>query len=508
MIGLIIVACLVLIGIITVQIARMTELFSSIRGERQSQLKSNRANANGLVVFMVLFLVASAASAMYYKNYMLGYGPHESASAHGLALDRIFNITLFFTGIIFFATQIVLFWFAYKYKETKNSRSYHFSHDNKLEIVWTAIPAVVMTFLVVGGLDAWNTTMSDIPEEYTTKLIPQAEDEYIEIEATGYQFAWDIRYPGNDGVLGTKDFRLISGTNPLGQDWNDKKNLDDFLPGEIVLPVGKTVRVRITSKDVLHNFYLPHFRVKMDAVPGMPTYFVFTPEVTTKEYRERLKNTPEYNQPDPDTPEKMKWETFEYELACAELCGRSHFSMRRIVKVVDDIEYRQWLQQNNKPFYLSQVRGTDDDPYKDELLDFEVKERKEDFDGRAEAALSAVEEADKTVLLKYVTYETGSANLEALSRYELGNVAAFLKRHPEVKIELAGHTDATGNSDTNMSLSQNRARTAYDFLINNEGIAAERLVWAGYGASRPIDSNDTEEGRAKNRRTEFKIIAQ
>ena len=100
-------------------------------------------------------------------------------------------------------------------------------------------------------------------------LIPK--EEFIEIEACGTQFNWLLRYPGEDGKLGTRDFKMINGVNPLGQDWNDPKNIDDIHPNEIVLPVNKKVRVRITARDVLHNFYLPHFRVKMDAVPGMPT---------------------------------------------------------------------------------------------------------------------------------------------------------------------------------------------------------------------------------------------
>ena len=141
-------------------------------------------------------------------------------------------------------------------------------HDNKLEVIWTAVPAVVMCFLVIRGLVAWNEVMADVSEG----------EEHIEIEATGQQYLWHLRYPGADGKLGTRNFRLIkSGENPLGQDWMDDKNLDDIMPSEIVLPVGKKVRVRITAMDVLHSFDLPHFRVKMDAVPGMPTYFVFTP---------------------------------------------------------------------------------------------------------------------------------------------------------------------------------------------------------------------------------------
>ncbi len=508
MIGLIILGIIGLVAIVTVQIGRLTELSAKIRGEEEVQLQINRSSANGMVLFCAAFLVACVWSAIYYKNYMLGYGPHTSASIHGESLDSLFNWTLFFTGIVFFATQIALFWFAYKYKRTKTSKSIFLDHDNKLELIWTAIPAVVMTFLVVSGLDAWNKVMADVPREGTAVLVPQNEDEYLEIEATGYQFAWDLRYPGEDGRLGTKDFRLIDlGTNPLGQDWTDEKNLDDFMPGEIVLPVGQTVRVRITAKDVLHNFYLPHFRVKMDAVPGMPTYFVFTPQVTTEEYRERLKNTPEYNQPDPDSPDKMKWETFDFELACAELCGRGHYSMRRIVKVVDEREYRNWLSKQQS-YYKTQVRGTKNDPNLGQVLPYEVMQRREEFNQAVEEALTVEAEEDKVIRLNYVTFETGSDKLTDLSKYELDNLIEVLGRYPNMTIEVAGHTDNTGEVEGNKILSGGRASAVYDYLVNIGKIDATRLVAKGYGQDRPVDTNDTEEGRSKNRRTEFKILTQ
>lgn len=508
MIGLIIVGIIALVAIVTVQIGRLTELASKIRGEEDVQLMTNRRSATGLLIFGAVFIVACVWSALYYKNYMLGYGPHSAASAHGGSLDTLFNWTLFFTGIVFVLTQIALFWFSYQYKGTKNGSATFFSHDNTLELVWTGIPAIVMTFLVVSGLDAWNEVMADVPEDGVSVLIPQEENEYLEIEATGYQFAWDLRYPGEDGKLGTKNFRKINlANNPLGQDWEDSKNWDDFMPGEIVLPVGKQVRVRITSKDVLHNFYLPHFRVKMDAVPGMPTYFVFTPEVTTEEYRERLKNTPEYNLPDPDSPDKMKWETFDYELACAELCGRGHYSMRRIVKVVPEREYKTWLAKQQS-YYQTQVRGTDADPNLGKVLPYEVKERKANFNAAVEKALSAKEDSLKIIRLQYVNFETGSANLTANSRYELSNLVDVLKRYPNLQIEVAGHTDNTGDDDANQTLSESRANAVSNYLRGEGGIDETRLISVGYGPNRPVDTNDTDAGRANNRRTEFKILAQ
>ena len=498
MTALLVILCIVLIGIIAVQIGRVTELASKIRGEEEVQELVNRRNANISLIFLVAFLAFCAVSAYYYKNYILWYGPHESASAHGGSLDSLFNVTLFFTGIVFVITQILLFYFAWKYKAEKGRKALYMPHDNKLEIIWTAVPAVVMAFLVISGLDAWNEVMADV----------SPDEEYIEIEATGMQFAWLLRYPGPDGKLGKRDYTMIDGANPLGQDWADDKNLDDIHPSEIVLPVGKKVRVRITARDVLHNFYLPHFRVKMDAVPGMPTYFVFTPTITTEEYRQNLREYPEYQGPadaeDPEGP--AMWEAFEYELACAELCGTGHFSMRRIVRIVSEEEYEDWLA-SQQSYYFSTIRGSDSDPRVGELFPQEIQERKLELSSAVESALADSTAAAKTVQLKYVNFETGSARLTVLSKYELENLTEILNKYPNMTIELAGHTDNTGEPESNLVLSQERAQAVYDFLVN-KGIEPAKLTAVGYGETQPIDSNDTDAGREKNRRTEFRILTQ
>ena len=363
---LLVIISIILIAVIIVQIGKVTELAAKIRGEEEMQYEVNRSQGGYMILFLVVFLIGCIVSAVYFKNYMLGYGPHLPASEHGSILDKMFNVTLFFTGIVFVITHILLFYFGWKYSAKKGKKALFIPHDNKLEIIWTAIPAVVMTFLVVGGLDAWNEVMADVSED----------DNYLEIEATGFQFGWNLRYPGADGLIGEKNYKLISSENPLGQNWKDEKNLDDFLATELVLPVGQKVRVRITAQDVLHNFYLPHFRVKMDAIPGMPTYFVFTPSKTTEEYRQELKKYPEYNVPDPADPTKMLWETFEYELACAELCGRGHYSMKRPVKIVSQEEYDTWLASQSS-YYLSNIRFKESDPWTDKLFDTEVSSKKE-----------------------------------------------------------------------------------------------------------------------------------
>ena len=214
MIGLIITGIIVLLAVITVQIGKVTELGAAIRGYAEVERKSNERTAVWLVAFMVLFLILGIGSAWYYKNYMLGYGPHVSASEHGGAIDGLFNVTLFFTGIVFVITQILTFWYPYKYRDREGVVAKYFSHDNRLELIWSVVPAIVMTYLVVQGLVVWLDVMPDVDEN----------EDYIEIEATGSQFLWEIRYPGPDNKLGTKDFTLINpANNPLGQDWTDVK---------------------------------------------------------------------------------------------------------------------------------------------------------------------------------------------------------------------------------------------------------------------------------------------
>jgi cytochrome c oxidase subunit 2 len=459
--------CLILLVIVIVQLGKVSELTSSIRGEEDAQRRSDYWNSRLGVVFMVVFLAATLISSWYYKNYMLGFGPHESASEHGFGVDTMFAITLFFTGVVFIITHILLFWFAYKYRYDEQRSAVFNPHDNRLEIIWTIIPAIVMTILVVYGLDTWNTVMSDVGPE----------DDFMEIEATGMQFAWILRYPGEDGELGARDYRRITGINPLGQIWTDKANLDDFQPNDLVLPVDKKVRVRITSRDVLHNFYLPHFRVKMDAVPGMPTYFVFTPTKTTEEYRQELSKYKEYQEPsDPNDPESpAKWEVFDYELACAELCGRGHFSMKKIVKVLPQDEYEEWVKTQNS-YYLSSVRGSDDDPFAGELLGFEIEQSLEgilssiDSMGMMNAeALDSLTAEDKTLALDVGQLFAGEeTSLTDVAKEELDQLVEGLKTTSGAMLKLESGEDAPQNK------SFERANAIKNYLMQN-GIDSSRI---------------------------------
>lgn len=496
MTALIVLLCVILSVVVIVQIARITELSATIKGKAAELHDSSFWNGGLWLLFLPVFIIGTVYSAWYYRNEMLGYGPLESASEHGHEIDSAFNLTLFFTGIVFVLTHIALCWFAYKFAYNEKAKARFISHDNRLEIIWTAIPAVVMALLVISGLNSWNKIMADV----------KPDEDVIEFEAMGQQFGWILRYPGADQKIGTRDYKLTSGTNPVGQVWTDPKNWDDFQPDEIVLPVGKKVRVRILAKDVLHNFYLPHFRVKMDAIPGLPTYFVFTPTKTTSEFRSELSKYAEWNTPfdksEPGGPKR--WEKFEYELACAELCGKGHYSMRKVVRIVSQEEYDAWFKKQQS-YYLANIRNTDEDPLKGQVLETEAKLYGTELAGKVEEAVKSTNPADKLFQLQFVNFETGSSKLRSDSRYVLDMLAEILKKNSGVQIELGGHTDNVGDPAANRTLSAERA-TAVASYLTSKGVEASRLRSAGYGDSKPLVANDSDENRAKNRRTEFRIL--
>ena len=204
MITLIILLSLVLFGVIAVQVGRLTEITASLRNEDDVETDRNKLHGILGMLFLVGFMVFCFATAYYYKNDMYSFGGNMPASEHGVVLDNLFYVTLVPTGLVFVLCHIALFWFAYKYKGEKGRKVLYIPHDNRLEIIWMAVPAVVMTVLVVFGLKAWNDTMADVPEG------AKPGKDYIEVEATGMQFAWTLRHPGKDNLLGEKYFSASS----------------------------------------------------------------------------------------------------------------------------------------------------------------------------------------------------------------------------------------------------------------------------------------------------------
>lgn len=307
--------------LITFQIAKASEYVGVLKGEKKNFEHNNRINGFLMIVFLVLGLIGVYWCNELYKGKILG----EAASKHGEEIDTMLYITIVITGIVFVITQVLLFWFAYKYQYSEKRKPYYFPHDNKLEIIWTVVPAIALTVLVGFGLFYWFRVTGEAPADS------------MQIEVTGKQFGWIFRYPGKDNVFGKKYFQQISdaGNNPLGLIWDDKDTHDDIVTQTTVYIVkDKPVKFIINSRDVVHDVGLVYFRQKMDAVPGTPTTLWFIPKFTTEEMKKKLGN--------PD---------FEYELSCDQMCGKGHYTMRGIVKVVTQEEFILW-QAKQVPNYV------------------------------------------------------------------------------------------------------------------------------------------------------------
>ncbi len=309
------VAIIFLVLMIVYQIAQASEYAASLRStEKERQKKTNIVMAASLVVFFILGCYAIWQCHFSLMDRMLP----QSASKQGEAYDMMFKVTLIVTGIVFFITHVLLFWFAFKYKATDDRKaSYFFAHNNKLELIWTTVPAIVMAVLVAIGLRNWMTVTSPAPADAKV------------IEIVGKQFNWIVRYPGADNVLGKRNFRDINdATNVLGMDDKDPASKDDIVAqnGEMHLVVGKPVKLIIGSRDVIHDVGLPHFRLKMDAVPGITTTLWFTPAITSTEMKKISKNP-----------------NFVYEISCDQMCGKGHYSMRGTIIVETQAEYDAWI---------------------------------------------------------------------------------------------------------------------------------------------------------------------
>lgn len=340
---LIAVGILLLISIIWM-VYRIQTLVSVVKGsDKKVASGSNKVNA----MMFVLFLVGSGVLMFWYSiKEFDNYNP-PLASEHGAVTDQLFWITMAVTGVIFIITHVLLFWFPYKYQYKEDRKAAFYPDNNKLEVIWTVVPAIVLALLVIGGWKAW----SDITK-------PAPENAHV-VELLGYQFAWEVRYPGMDNVLGANDYRLTNASNVSGVDFSDKNSHDDFNSPVVVIPKGEPVLFKIRARDVLHSVFAPHMRLKMDAVPGMPTKFWFVATKTTEEMRAEL-NDPE----------------FEYEIACTEVCGKGHFSMRRVINVVEPAEYRKWLAEQ-KPYIVNNPALVENlSPEMKELAEITISEHK------------------------------------------------------------------------------------------------------------------------------------
>ncbi len=297
-----VIAVIILFFVIIFQIAKASEYVSVLKGEEKANEEANKINGFLMLAFIIFGFIG-----IYWCQVKLGPKILAiSASTEGEAVDSMMWWTLGVTGSVLVVTQFLLFYYAFKYQYKKGRKSYYYPHNNKLEAIWTAIPAIVMAGLVVVGLVNW------------VKMTKEAPANAYKIGIVGKQFGWFYHYPGKDGVLGKRSTKLtIDGVNDIGLDLNDKFAIDDIVTTDTMrLIKDSIVDMTIQSRDVIHDVGLTHFRMKMDAVPDMPTRLKFTPSKTTDEMK-KITN-------DAD---------FVYEISCDQICGSGHTKMRGVIVV-------------------------------------------------------------------------------------------------------------------------------------------------------------------------------
>ncbi|AJD42666.1 cytochrome c oxidase subunit II [Rhizobium sp. SEMIA 4085] len=220
-------------------------------------------------------------------------------------IDNTLLITFAITGLVFVAVGSFMAYCVFRFRHKPGNQAAYEPENRRLEIWLAVVTSVGVAAMLAPGLVVWN------------QFITVPADAH-QIEVVAQQWQWSFRMPGADGRLGKSDTREVSPENPLGLNKNDTAGLDDVIVegGELHLPIGKPVKVLLRSIDVLHDFYVPEFRAKMDMIPGMVTYFWFTPT-----------------------------RTGTFEILCAELCGVGHSQMRGTVMIDEEVAYQAWLAE-------------------------------------------------------------------------------------------------------------------------------------------------------------------
>jgi len=246
------------------------------------------AKLQGLLFGLATLVLVVVATFYFTKTWL------PPLKSDRIAIDHALAITLAVTGLVFIITNLMLAWFGYAYQDGPGAKAAYWHDSPRLEMTWTLVTAGILAIFLFNALSLWAKVTAPPPADA------------VLIEVTGQQFAWNVRYPGKDGVLGKTDHLQASQDNPIGLVKEDPAAKDDLLLlNQIYLPKDRPVRVQVRSMDVIHSFFLPNFRVKQDAMPGMTIDIWFTPT-----------------------------EVGDFEIACAEHCGLGHYRMRGQVHVV------------------------------------------------------------------------------------------------------------------------------------------------------------------------------
>jgi cytochrome c oxidase subunit 2 len=229
-------------------------------------------------------------------------------------IDHTLEITFWITGIVFAAVVLFMAYCVWRFRHREGSRAAYEPENRRLESWLTVVTAIGVAAMLTPGLFVWSRFVH-VPDTAT------------DVEVVAQQWQWSYRLPGADGRLGKSNSRLVGDDNPLGVDPDDPNGVDDVIiaADDLHLPIDRPVRMLLRSVDVLHDFYVPQFRAKMDFVPGTITYFWFTPT-----------------------------QTGEFEVLCAELCGVGHAFMRGNVYVDTAPDYTAWLGKQSTFAQLSQ----------------------------------------------------------------------------------------------------------------------------------------------------------
>jgi len=396
---LIILLVIVLGAIAIAQLVRVYELSSKLRksGEHEISSRDNHFNAK----MMFGFVLALFASVIYLFTTYGWTGRGEAASVGGVEMDWLLKLNFAIIIAVFFFTNFLLFYFTYKYVKKPGVPAYYYPHNNKLELLWTVVPAVVLAVIIILGLRTWNN------------LTGPSGSDAIKVELFSKQFDWTARYAGVDNKLGKYDYKLTSDNNELalltsytidssivlmekgvGGISDIKKllnNRDTVLADSVVnvlkttlsrkerllrllyqmknnhdpkldllasddiiqkdtlyLCVNKEYEMTFRAKDVIHSAFFPHFRAQMNTVPGLTTRMKFTPTITTEEMRKKKKD-----------------DKFNYILMCNKICGGAHYKMKMIVVVKDEASYKDWMMAKSKETFKNKffpVAATPESP--------------------------------------------------------------------------------------------------------------------------------------------------
>ncbi len=261
--------------------------------------------------FLMAVVIWAVAAALAVPFFTQTWWLPEAISEHARVVDAQFMRTLVGTGVVFILAQASLGWVVFRYGRKRREPATYSHGNNTMEVLWTAVTAVLFIGLALLGERAWAAVHY---LERPAGAIP--------IELTGQQFAWNIRYAGPDGKFGALDINQINDQagNPLGVDSKDPAGKDDLTVPTMAVPVNRPVELILRSKDVTHSFFVRELRLKQDAVPGLVIRIHFTAE-----------------------------KVGTYEIACVELCGLGHYKMRSFLEVLEPADYEKWLAERAKP---------------------------------------------------------------------------------------------------------------------------------------------------------------